>query len=398
MGTRVSDIWSAVHSALVESRYGGKTIAQYRYLFGQLERLAPNGVYTEEVGAAFAAETSGPRSAYLSHDKMCCKERIVRLADEYVATGSFDLGRVRGRNPPPMPESAEMRRVLDLYADDNMERGLARDTRDGYWRLAREFALHLEAEGVASFADAPASSVLSFVSGLLSGRWSGTTQHHLAGYFRPFLRFLGREDMVLALTISRQPRERSILPVLSDADEEALARACMEGRVSTRDAAVTLLALTTGMRSRDIRELELSDIDWRSSTISTVQSKTGNPLTVPMAPAVAEAIARYVLEERPPSPHPNVFLSARAPFGPLSDHSAIYEITGGAFEAAGLVGGGTRLLRHNAASRMVRAGTDLPVVSAVLGHADPDSSGSYIESDDARMLSCVLPLPGAVAR
>lgn len=252
--------------------------------------------------------------------------------------------------------------------------------------------------GVTSFEAAPASSVLGFVALMRSERWTGTTQHHLAGYFRPFLRFVGRDDMVLALTIARQPRERNVLPVMSDDEEEAVARACVGGTVGRRDAAVTLLALTTGMRSRDICDLALGDIDWRTPAISITQSKTGNPLTVPLAPAVSEAIARYVLEERPASPHPNVFLSSRAPFGPLSGHACVYRITRVAFEAAGVEGAGTRLMRHNAASRMVRSGTDLPVVSAVLGHADPDSSGAYIESDDAGMLSCVIPLPEAAAR
>lgn len=76
----------------------------------------------------------------------------------------------------------------------------------------------------------------------------------------------------------------------------------------------------------------------------------------------------------------------------------MYHITRSAFAAAGVDGGGSRLMRHNAASRMVRSGSELPVVSAVLGHAGQDSSGAYVESDESRMLTCVIPLPKAVAR
>ena len=46
---------------------------------------------------------------------------------------------------------------------------------------------------------------------------------------------------------------------------------------------------------------------------------------------------------------------------------------------------------------MVRAGAELPVMSAVLGHADPDSSGAYMESDETRMRMCVMPLTDAAA-
>ena len=119
-------------------------------------------------------------------------------------------------------------------------------------------------------------------------------------------------------------------------------------------------------------------------------------MTVPLAPAVAEAIAKYVLEVRPDSPHDNVFLSSRAPFGPLKEHSAVYVATRRAFAAAGVEGGGTLMMRHNAASKMVRAGAELPVMSAVLGHADPDSSGAYLESDAPRMRMCVIPPTAAM--
>jgi len=54
------------------------------------------------------------------------------------------------------------------------------------------------------------------------------------------------------------------------------------------------------------------------------------------------------------------------------------------------------LLRHNAASRMLRSHAGLPVISAVLGHADPDTTNGYMEADAERMRACVLPLPKGV--
>ena len=42
------------------------------------------------------------------------------------------------------------------------------------------------------------------------------------------------------------------------------------GRSAARDAAITLLALTTGLRACDIVNLRLADIDWRGQTIGIV--------------------------------------------------------------------------------------------------------------------------------
>ena len=64
--------------------------------------------------------------------------------------------------------------------------------------------------------------------------------------------------------------------------------------------------------------------------------------------------------------------------------------------AAGVtdVKAGTRVLRHSAASRLLRAAVPLPTISAVLGHADPESTNLYLSVDEARLLECVLPVPG----
>ena len=61
------------------------------------------------------------------------------------------------------------------------------------------------------------------------------------------------------------------------------------------------------------------------------------------------------------------------------------------------VNGGTRLLRHNAASRLLRAAVPLPTISAVLGHASPDSTDVYLCVDRDRLLECVLAIPGGQA-
>ncbi|WP_427136007.1 tyrosine-type recombinase/integrase [Pseudarthrobacter sp. S9] len=59
---------------------------------------------------------------------------------------------------------------------------------------------------------------------------------------------------------------------------------------------------------------------------------------------------------------------------------------------------GTRALRHNAASRLLRAGTPLPTISAVLGHASQDSTTVYLSMDAEHLRACVLPLPQGAVR
>ena len=190
-------------------------------------------------------------------------------------------------------------------------------------------------------------------------------------------------------------RRHRILPVITDQQQVKVVQACAGGVVCARDAAITLLALTTGLRACDIVGLRLGDIDWRAGTLSVVQRKTGNPLMLPLPPLVAARIADYVLTERPESGTDHVFLRRLAPHTQLADHAAVHRVIATTFRVAGVTDRtvGTSVLRHSAASRLLAAGIPLPTISAVLGHASPESTNVYLSVDEAGLLQCVLPVP-----
>jgi integrase len=112
----------------------------------------------------------------------------------------------------------------------------------------------------------------------LFGRWAKSSLFWVVSNSRPFLKFTGRTDLVNALNLAGVKRFHAIVPVLTDGDEELVVRACASGVVSARDAAITLLALSTGLRACDIVALRMSDVDWHGHTIGLV----GNPLTLPL--------------------------------------------------------------------------------------------------------------------
>jgi integrase len=205
----------------------------------------------------------------------------------------------------------------------------------------------------------------------------------------------GRSDLVDAAALAGVKRSHPILPALSDDVQRRVLQACASPVIGARDAAITLLAVTTGLRACDIINLRLADIDWRTRTVGIVQQKTHNPLTVPLTDLLVGRLADYVLDQRPDSPDEHVFLRSVAPHTRLSDHASIHRVITTVFVKAGVsdVKGGTRLLRHNAASRLLRASVPLPTISAVLGHASPESTDLYLSVDEDRLLACVLDVP-----
>ena len=395
MGTSISSIAEHAAEALRAAGYLESTVGRYRNLFRRLADHSEDGMWSHEAGEAFASATRSDGRPYC-HGYQTLRGRVVSLCEDFVATGSFDLSMRSGGQRPPEPTSDGLCAALVEYARTIEARGLATNTRRCYLMFAREYLLHLEGLGVDDAAGATPASVASFMADAAARR-PGTSTYHLASNFRPFLRFLGRGDLVEALALTRPRREHRVIRTLTGAQADAAARACVDGSAAPMDAAVTLLALTTGMRASDIVALRVGDLDFRESSIRFVQRKTGNPAAVPMCPALAEALGRYLLEARPDSDADAVFVRQPAPHAPLTS-CAVYDATRRALSAAGVEGGGSLLLRRSAASRMVSAGVGLPVVSAVLGHSDPDSTGAYVETDEEGMRACVLPLPkGATA-
>ena len=278
-------------------------------------------------------------------------------------------------------------------------RGLAAATSEAYGRVARGYLVFLEQRGISDLAGADGGSVLAFLESLLD-RWAKSSLVWVVSNFRPFLKFTGRADLVAAVNLARVRRSRSIIEVLGDADQDRVVRACAAGQVSVRNAAITLLALTTGLRACDIIALRLADVDWRGATIAVVQQKTSNPLTLPLPPLVMGKLAGYVLGERPATADERVFVRSLAPHVRLADHASVHQVISATFAAAGVadVKAGTRFLRHSAATRLLHAAVPLPTISAVLGHAAEDSTSVYMNADRERLLQCVLPVPAGARR
>ncbi len=396
MDTTVTRIAGVVVAELRTAGYMESTIGQYAKTIKALTSFVEGrgGVYTPSLGAAFAAMTVSPRTGRFSAQRRSDYDRLVSVFDTYVHTGQVGLAPRKRGGGGAQPESSEFTALHSAWEADMDDRGLAPATRTAYGRVARSYMVFLESQGISCLDCADGASVLGFLESL-SGRWAKSSLFWVVSNFRPFLKFTGRTDLVDAVNLAGVKRSHAILPVLSDEDEQRVVHACAAGTVSARDAAITLLALTTGLRACDIVGLRLVNIDWRGQSLGIVQQKTNNPLRVPLTTLVVAKLADYVLGERPTSGDDHVFLRSVAPHVRLCDHASIHRVITEVFGKAGLtnVRAGTQFLRHNAASRMLRAQVPLPTISAVLGHADPESTNQYMSVDQDRLLQCVLEVP-----
>lgn len=403
MDTTVAHLGAILVAALRRAGYMESTIGNYQKTIRLLDDFVAGrgGEYFPSLGAEFAGLTTSPRTGRFSAVRRFNYMRLVALFDSYLRSGEVDLGHRKRGGGGRWPQSSEFQGLNASWEEAMVQWGLAIATREAYGRVARGYLTYLEDQGITRLDAADAVTVTGFFASLLD-RWAQSSLFWQVSNFRPFLKFLGRHDLVEALNLIGARRSYPILPDLSDEAVVRVVDACASSLlISSRDAAITLLSLLLGLRACDIVTLRLGDISWRTQTISFVQQKTKNPLVLPLPGVLVARLGNYVLAERPNDrDQDHVFLRSVAPYAPLVGHTSIYVITSSVFGKAGVtdVKAGTRLLRHAAASRLLRAATPLPTIAAVLGHASQESTNIYLSVDEERLVQCVLPVPkGAVS-
>jgi site-specific recombinase XerD len=217
---------------------------------------------------------------------------------------------------------------------------------------------------------------------------------------RRFLRFLFDEKLTANDLSACVPRRRAprTMPSTYTGDEIArvLSSTDRATPIGKRDHAILLLAAKLGIRSSDIVNLSLGDIDRGSRIISIVQVKTGRPLTLVMNDDIAVALDDYIANGRPKSQNGKVFLGSQAPYAPLHAGTG-YAIAQRHFDRANIPAmgrrRGTHALRMSYATALVTKGVPYAVVTEALGHDDPEASKYYVRVDIRRLRTCAINVP-----
>jgi len=97
-------------------------------------------------------------------------------------------------------------------------------------------------------------------------------------------------------------------------------------------------------------------------------------------------------------PCDRVFLRARAPWRPLATSSCVSAIVKRAMVRAAVAAPtrGAHLLRHSAATAMLRDGISLPAIAVVLRHRSVETTARYAKVDAELLRSVAQPWLGGV--
>jgi site-specific recombinase XerD len=303
---------------------------------------------------------------------------------------------------PPLP-FASILDEFDRYMQD--VRGLAPTTRTGCVSSARSLVDWLVARyGDRSLARLTGADVLEFISEQLDRGGSRGWRAHVCSQARGFLRYLHASGVIATDVARAVPKVATPrLASLPRAIPWKQVRALIDGVDTShpdgmRDKVILLLLATLGLRSCEVRSLELGDIKWRSGEIRIPRTKTRRERVLPLLAEVGTALADYVLHGRPLVPVPQVLLRHGPRPGAMKANTIVW-ILRRHLDRAGIriARRGAHMLRHSLATRMVNAGVPIKSVADVLGHASIDTTAIYTKVDMTTLATVALPFPrGAV--
>ena len=289
--------------------------------------------------------------------------------------------------------SDQFKSILDQFKIDAKASGKREHTIKTESRAAICFLLHLQSRGKCRIEDIREKDVRSFFFDGERIIRSRAYVDKILPALKTAVSMFGESAVGIITMLPKMPRALRNYQYLHNEESAKIKEVIRDDKAvcNLLDKAIVAIAYYTGMRGTDIKSLTLDNIDWDKEYIHIMQSKTGEELVAPLTTSVGNAIWDYITQQRPKSCEEEILVSNRRPFFQLSN---IYYHIENVFNVAGVRrdGGrkGVRLFRHHLATSLLANETEAPVISSILGHADPRSLNPYLDADIEHLRECAL--------
>lgn len=290
--------------------------------------------------------------------------------------------------------------MSDRFKQYCEDKEYSRVTTNHYVKQSARFMDYLASQKVKDCKEIRLTWIHAYIKTLVGYTYKTVEQNICS--MRAFFRFLlevGEVQTDFAVkTPMVQARKQTRIPSVWTAEElkkliAAIDRGNPKGK---RDYAIILLACRLGMRCTDIKNLKMEHFRWEERKLLFIQSKTRQPLSLPLTSEVGWAVIDYLKYGRPKIESPYIFVKHMAPFGPFSEDDHLNQLIKRYMELAHLPTlkkrRGMHSLRHTMASMLLENDTPLSTISDILGHMDPDSTAVYLKVDIQKLRACSLDL------
>ncbi len=399
--TYLPDLISELEQELLRLGYTKGSMTFYRRRWNQLMAYAEDRgecYYTEQLGMDFLKEFFGVTQEDFSRTLSQAETQEIRVIR---MVGDFQLHHAVLRRYLKHKEILTTPFFVDIrsrFQSSCEKKGYSQVTTEHYVKQSSYLMDYLAAQGMNDFTAVTLDTVNAYIR-TLAGFSYKTVEQHICS-LRAFFRFLYQEGIMPDDLAAKMPmvkaRKQTAIPSVWTHEElkqlvGAIDRGSPKGR---RDYAIILIACRLGLRCTDIKNLCFENFNWTEKKICFTQSKTGQPMELPLVPDVGWAVIDYLRYGRPKVDSSRIFVRHMAPFLPFAEGDHLDQLIRAYMVKAHIpMRGkhrGMHSLRHTMASVLLEKDTPLPVISDIIGHLDTNSTAVYLKVDMERLAECPL--------
>ena len=399
--TYLPDLISGLEQELLRLGYTKGSMTFYRRRWNQLMAYAEDRgecYYTEQLGMDFLKEFFGITQEDFSRTLPQAETQEIRVIR---MVGDFQLHHAVLRRYLKHKEILTTPFFVDIrsrFQSSCEKKGYSQVTTEHYVKQSSYLMDYLAAQGMDDFTAVTLDTVNAYIR-TLAGFSYKTVEQHICS-LRAFFRFLNQEgimpdDLAAKMPMVKARKQTAIPSVWTQEELKQLVRAIDRGSPKgKRDYAIILIACRLGLRCTDIKNLCFENFNWTEKKLCFTQSKTGQPMELPLVPDVGWAVIDYLKYGRPKVDSSRIFVRHTAPFLPFAEGDHLDQLIRAYMVKAHIpMRGkhrGMHSLRHTMASVLLEKDTPLPVISDIIGHLDTNSTAVYLKVDMERLAECPL--------
>lgn len=270
---------------------------------------------------------------------------------------------------------------VDSFLLDCQARRLAAGTLRFYTDKLRTFLAYLQGEGITSLDAITPTVIRAYLAGMQDRGLRPHTQHAHARAIRSWCNFLAAEGEIAESPMKRvkMPKlDSPILPAFTAEDVQALLDAC----TNSRDRAIVLVLLDSGVRARELLDMNRGDVDATTGAI-LVHGKNRKDRQVYIGAKARQAMQRYLRR------HPDAETVGASPplwvsrYGRRLKQAGLRQVLRRLAERAGVEHCYPHRFRRTFALWSLRAGMDVFSLQRLMGHADLSMTRRYLAQVEA---------------
>jgi len=213
-----------------------------------------------------------------------------------------------------------------------------------------------------------------------------TVKLHVSALRFFFVKTLKRRYLLEDIPFPKVPRR---LPIILSVEEVGR---LLDSARNLLDRTLLMVLYSTGMRNRELRNLQVKDIDSKAMLINIQHGKGGRDRYVPLSPKLLETLREYWRWMKP-----KTWLFPGTVDGWRADKhitpKVVWDACQSAAERAGIEKRvSAHLLRHSYATHLLEAGADLRTIQLLLGHVKLEHTAIYLHLSQRHLQAVANPL------